>query len=129
MSPALPKAHVVVFGASGTVGGSVVDWFASGGWSVTACRNRPIADADSKAGVTWIATGTGSDAPDPLAGLAPVDAVVWAQGRNFSDSVFAFDAEAHLDMYRANVLYVLDTAARLVASDRLRAPARLCVIS
>lgn len=129
MSPAPPQPHVVVFGASGVIGGSIVDWFAAQEWSVTACRHRLIANADSKRGVKWIATGTPSATPDPLAGVAPVDAVVWAQGQNFNDSVFAFDAEAHLDMYRANVLYVLDTAARLVAADRLRAPARLCVIS
>jgi len=129
MSSALPQPHVLVFGASGVIGGSIVDWFAAQAWSVTACSRRPAAKADRKPGVNWVATGTPSAAPDPLAGLAPVDAVVWAQGQNFNDSVHAFDAEAHLDMYRANVLHVLDTAARLVAADRLRPPARLCVIS
>ena len=57
------------------------------------------------------------------------DAVVWAQGANLSDSVVDFDAARHKAIYDANVLFVLESLHALLATDRLKLGARLCLIS
>jgi 3-oxoacyl-[acyl-carrier protein] reductase len=81
--------------------------------------------------------------PDPTSGIVgfdpfdtagqlptgPFGAVVWAQGANGSDSVLAYDRETHLELYRANALFVVETLARLLAEERLMDGARLCIVS
>ena len=65
-----------------------------------------------------------------MAGELPFDGVCWAQGANMTDSLFAFDADRHLELYSANVLTVLKSAAGLVSSRLLRPEgARLTVVS
>ena len=71
-------------------------------------------------------------APETLAGLGELPllrAVVWAQGANVNDSAADVDPGALRDVLDANVTFVAATLQRLVAADRLEAPARLVVIS
>ena len=64
-----------------------------------------------------------------LAAEIPYTGVCWAQGANQNDSVRDVDAAAHLEIYKANVLYVLITLKALLERRLLAAGARLCVIS
>jgi NAD(P)-dependent dehydrogenase (short-subunit alcohol dehydrogenase family) len=75
---------------------------------------------------------------DPAAGLdspalfeagAPYAAVCWAQGANLADSVFDVDSTKHLELYRTNCLFVLETLRVLLERGLLAASARLVVVS
>src|SRR5258706_10945488 len=59
----------------------------------------------------------------------PYAAVCWAQGSNMSDSVLDVDSSKHLDLYRANCLFVLETLRILLDRDMLTQTARLVVVS
>lgn len=83
-------------------------------------------------------SGSGGDlAVDPFgaAGLGALDAVpqldavVWAQGTNAADSIDDVDLDAHLDVFRANCLFVTATLAHLLLRDRIASSARLVVVS
>lgn len=121
--------RLLVFGASGAIGRSVTGHARARGWSVT-CVTRDRARHRDNDGA-WIAWDpTTDDAADALSRQLPFDAVCWAQGANTSDSLAAFDVEAHLELYRANVLHVLQSAAALVSLGLLRTGgARLVVVS
>ena len=123
-------AHrLLVFGASGAIGGSIAEQAQRRGWDVTGvARNQP---EQPLAGVQFHAF-------DPLAAsqetsffsdAAAFDAVCWAQGANTNDNITTVDLEAHLEIYRANCVYILATMQMLLQLGKLRAPARLCVIS
>jgi hypothetical protein len=123
------KQRVLIFGASGAIGTALTNWFVGHGWGVTAVT-RSVPPADFPPEANWLAW-------DPFAGNEgepkqigqPFNAVVWAQGQNFNDSIHTFDAAAHADMYRANVVYIMKTLQALLAQGLLVAPSRLCIIS
>lgn len=123
------KQRVAVFGASGAIGSALGRWFLDRNWEVVAIT-RSGRPADVLPGGQWVAW-------DPFAGDErtpreigqPFDAAVWAQGQNFNDSIQTFDAAAHEDMYRANVVYVMKTLHTLLSHGLLARPARLCIIS
>ena len=123
------KQRVLVFGASGAIGAALTHWFIGRGWGVTAVT-RSSSPSPVPSEIDWLAW-------DPFAGNEgvpkeigqPFNAAVWAQGQNFNDSIHTFDAAAHDDMYRANVVYIMKTLHALLAQGLLAAPSRLCVIS
>lgn len=117
--------RLLVFGASGAIGGAIADEGRARGWDVLGVgrgdagpnrwrRYDPLRD----------------DASEALAGETPFDGICWAQGANLSDSVQRFDMEAHTELYRANCLSVLAAMTALHAAGLL-APggARLTVVS
>ena len=114
-------ANALVFGAGGQIGG--------------ACRRVLERQCYSVVGTGRAAReDAGIVAFDPLAGdILPgtqaFDAVVWAQGANLNDSLADFDADRHLDLYKANALFVAQSLHRLLAEQRLNHGARLCVVS
>ena len=120
----------LVFGGRGAIGSAVRKRFVELGWNVVATSRSEVApnEADSSA---WIIC-------DPIAGVAssaPFDigrqysAVCWAQGANLTDSVFDIDVSKHLDIYRANCVFVLETLRVLLDHDLLAPCARLLVVS
>lgn len=66
---------------------------------------------------------------EAIADLPRLDAVVWAQGLNATDSLLSFNEADFAAVMEANVAFVARTLARLLDLDRLATPARLCVIS
>jgi NAD(P)-dependent dehydrogenase (short-subunit alcohol dehydrogenase family) len=60
---------------------------------------------------------------------ALVSSVIWAQGMNFNDEVKSFDLEKHLQMYEANVTFIISSLQLLQKPKFLASDARLCVIS
>ena len=122
--------HILVFGGRGAVGVAVRKRFAAMSWDVTA-TSRFHVPASETGSSKWIAC-------DPGAGLvssgqfdagAPYAAVCWAQGANMTDSVFDVDPEKHLDLYRTNCLFVLETLRVLLDRNLLAETARLVVVS
>lgn len=123
------KRRVAVFGASGAIGKALGHWFLDRGWDVAAISRsaRPADDMLRRADwLVWDPLAPGKAATD---GIGVLDAVVWAQGQNFNDSIQSFDAAAHEEMYRANVVYVMQSLHALLSRGQLATPARLCIIS
>lgn len=128
----MPGWRLLLYGATGAIGGAVRACAASRDWHVTAVTRREVAEAGVE-----IASDTAWRRHDPLsddgavfAGDAPFDAVCWAHGANMADSVHRFDAGRHLDLYRANCLSIMASMAMLVERGLLRAGgARLVLVS
>ena len=124
----MPQTRLLLFGASGAIGSAILVHAVQQGWQVTAVSRTSPADANPAA--RWLAV-------DPLTpeftsasfGTEPFNAVCWAQGANRTDSVYDVEAGAHLDLYRANCLYILVTLQALLAGSLLQPGSRLCVIS
>ena len=121
--------HLLVFGATGAIGRAIAEAALARGWQVTGVA-RGIAGG-------WL-PGADALALDPLgAGFAtqnlraelPYTAVCWAQGANCNDSVYNVDLPQHMDLYAANVAYILVTLQALLAGELLAPASRLCIIS
>jgi 3-oxoacyl-[acyl-carrier protein] reductase len=124
------KSSILVFGGRGAIGSAVRTRFAALDWDVTATSRSDV--AASQADTTrWIVCDPSAGAA-PLAQLGagmPYAAVCWAQGANESDSVFDVEPAKHLQLYRANCLFVLQTLRELLTRDMLSRGARLAVVS
>lgn len=115
-------SDVLVFGALGALGSACCDLLGTQGATVHRTGRRAgdgILEIDVANPVTL----------DGLRDLPSLDAVVWAQGANRNDDVASFELDGFLEIMEANVTYVLATLAVLHSARRLRAPARLVVIS
>ena len=118
---------VVVFGASGSIGQAICAHF-----KVQKCLVIGVGRAESAEHsiIKWDGDAQEfSYSMRSLLGNAKVDAVVWAQGMNFNDDIDTFDLDRNLQMYEANVTYILNTLKALRQFDLLEKKARLCVIS
>lgn len=120
MTPAL-----LLFGASGAVGGAVRERFLSRGWSVVSTGRSVPVGSDATA---FDPFAPGFD-PACLDSRGPFDAVCWAQGANVNDSVHDVDMDRHLALYKANCLFVIAGLKLLLARGLLTRPARLCIVS
>lgn len=121
-------AKVLVFGASGAIGSAICDWFESQGNTVLAVSRKPLAtDTTTRQSVLWSLeeqAGSLSELP-----AASIDAVVWAQGQNVTDSIRDIDFTQHQAMYEANVVFILKSLQILLQHGILAPAARLCIIS
>jgi hypothetical protein len=116
---------VLLFGASGAIGSHLAERLAAGGDRVIGVsRGRAPKGAGS-----WISYDPLKQDGSALDAHAPYAAVCWAQGANLNDNVRDVDPAAHLELYRANVLYVIVTLKALLTRGLLTKPARLCVVS
>jgi 3-oxoacyl-[acyl-carrier protein] reductase len=120
--------RALVFGASGAIGGTVMAVLSAAGDEVVG-TTRSVSSADAPSPLVAVDPFDGSVGLAALRGTGPFDAVVWAQGTNVNDSVFEFDLVAHLDVLKANCVFVAATLAGLLQMNLLRDGARLCVIS
>ncbi len=114
-----------MFGAGGAIGGAVRVAFLDKGWDVIGTGRK--AGADILAFDPFSADAQSQQAALEQAG--PFNAVCWAQGANLNDNVRDVDAEKHLALYRANVLFCVVTLRLLLERSLLAPGARLCVIS
>ena len=119
----------LVFGASGAIGTALVASSAARGWGVTAVARRRPEQLDGSIAFAYDPFDGTPFAASALASAEPFDAVCWAQGANVNDSIADVDLEKHTEIYRANCLYVLASLQALIKANKLRAPAKLCVIS
>lgn len=128
MSDKGDQPRILVIGARGSIGATLILRALDDNWSVTGTGrgNRPDTLPN---GVAWIRYDP-LDGAGAFAGHAAFDAVCWSLGANMADSLLSFDPERHLALYRTNCLSVMESLSTLV-TDRLLAAsgARLCVIS
>ncbi len=121
--------HLLLFGASGAIGGAVLERAVARGWRVTAVSRAKPASANAHA--QWLAVDPLHEAFDAAQFNAGemYTAVCWAQGANRTDSVYDVEMQEHLELYKANCLYILVTLKALLSARLLAHASRLCVIS
>ena len=123
--------RVLVFGASGAIGKSICDSAAANGWRVVGVARTP-GDEPQVPERRQVAYDPfeGPDLASVLNDPEPFNAVVWAQGANLTDSVHDVEIDAHLELYKANCLFVLVSLKQMLDAGLLSPDgARLCVIS
>ena len=124
--------NILVFGATGAIGGAIAECFSKTGASIFAVsrHGRP---PEKRVGPneTWLQLDEFLAKTRNLKASAfpRLDAVVWAQGANCSDDIYSFDITQHEALYEANVTYILLTLQDLIKHGLLAEGARLCVIS
>jgi len=124
------RKTVLVFGASGAIGKSLLGWFADHEWrTIGVKRNQNTDEENAIDAVKWVIWNPQLNKDVPAGIDSQIDAIVWAQGLNCNDSIYAFDSQKHSEIYYANVLYILETLNTLLKSSLLAEPCRLVVIS
>ena len=118
------QERLLLFGAGGAIGGAIRTAFTDNNWQVTGTGRKSAAGL---LGYDPFAADAAAQAALEQAG--PFDAVCWAQGANLNDNVRTVDAEKHMELYRANVLFCVVTLKMLLERALLAPGARLCVIS
>jgi NAD(P)-dependent dehydrogenase (short-subunit alcohol dehydrogenase family) len=122
--------NALVFGGRGALGEAICRWLRADGAAVIATTSQPTQAVENQAAQRWIQVDPQADQGlGALDDLPRLDAVVWAQGVNASDSVTGFDADVFAAVIEANVTFIARTLARLLELDRLATPARLCILS
>jgi NAD(P)-dependent dehydrogenase (short-subunit alcohol dehydrogenase family) len=120
---------VIVFGGQGAIGSAIAEHFKQNAWEVTSVQRGAVTGSDIGA-VRWQPLDAADqEGLNAVLAAGPFDAACWAQGANCNDSIHSFYAAVHEDLYRANVLYVLNSMNALVRHNALRKPARLCIVS
>ena len=122
----------IVFGASGSIGSAIGEHLQAQGFAVIGVgRNKNSASPPQfSSWVIWNedAGEFSCSLSDLLAGKK-IDAIVWAQGANLNDDIDSFDLTKHLQMYEANVTFILCSLQALLKAEFLAKNARLVVIS
>lgn len=122
--------RLLVFGATGAIGSAVVAQALERGWEVVGVsRGAPKPPHQER--LSWrqydaLAGGPATAFADEM----PFDGICWAHGANLTDSVATFDAESHLELYRANCLSVMLAMTQLRALGLFQPRgARMVVVS
>lgn len=121
---------LLVFGATGAIGGAVIRHALARNWSVVGAARQAemLPDEEHLRHVRY--DPLNGDPRVDLAGEEPFDAVCWAHGANFADSLLNFDVARHRELYEANCLSVLVSASALLKEGLLNpAGARLTIVS
>lgn len=126
------KKKLFLFGSTGDIGKSIRQKFELEQWLVINISRSDSTKIDGYFKVDWEIDYSVDDIqklPSKLIELGPCDAICWAQGLNFNDSTDTFSLHKHLEMYQANVLYILATLASIKKHQMLSNPTRMVVIS
>jgi 3-oxoacyl-[acyl-carrier protein] reductase len=120
--------RLLLFGATGAIGGAIRSAAVARGWAVTAV-SRGVPEAVPK-GVAWLAADPlDAEFSAAMLGEGEYTGVCWAQGANCTDTVYDVDVANHRAVYDANCTYILITLQALLTGKLLAAGSRLCVIS
>ena len=122
----------LVFGASGSIGSAICDHLSAQGFNVTGVGRADVSPPSANLS-SWVIWNENSlefskALEQHLAGNR-LDAIVWAQGANLNDDIDSFDLTKHLQMYEANVTFILRSLQALLKAGFLAKNARLVVIS
>lgn len=121
----------LVFGASGSIGRAICNRLQQQGCRVIGSgRSERPSELSFLPWVQWTqdSQAFATQLDENLAG-SKIDSVIWAQGINFNDQAEDFDLPRHLEMYEANVTFILITLQLLLNKSLLSKSAKLCVIS
>ena len=116
---------VLLFGAGGALGAAIATHLSGEGCAVYTAGTTHWDGA-----IAHLALGYDDrcDAAS-FSSLPDLDAVVWAQGLNCSDTVATFDAEALHRLLQGNVLFIAASLQALLSAGKLSSGSRLAVVS
>ena len=117
------ETHLLIFGATGAIGQSISAAARAKNWRVTGIA-RTASDQ-----TLALDPFSPNFTPASLKQDTPYTAVCWAQGTNTNDDIYDVDLDRHMQIYQANVAYILVTLKALLSEDLLAPASRLCVIS
>lgn len=126
------NSKILVFGASGFIGSALVNYFLEIGYEVVGVVRKADNPFTLNARFNQILIDDKSlldNGLEKLRGDGFFEAVVWAQGINFNDSISNFDLQNHLQMYEANVTFILTSLNSLKRHGFLAQNIRFCIVS
>lgn len=124
------QRRLLLVGGRGAIGEAIREKFSGQGWQavVTTTRRVTASESQGEPRVQFDPVADPSGAEE-IARHGPYAAVCWSQGANLNDSVYTVDEAAHLDLYRANCLFIVSSLKFLLSRKLLAPQARFCVIS
>jgi len=90
--------------------------------------SRAVPEGADLPWIAWAPADGAGNLKEKLAGQT-FSAVVWAQGKNGNDTAATYEQAHHLEMYQANVVYILESLRALLDGQQLQQSTRLCIIS
>jgi 3-oxoacyl-[acyl-carrier protein] reductase len=117
---------VLVFGASGSIGGAICKHFAKYAIALPVFRKTPVNLEDYQ---NIIIADVLLGKMEGLEKHSNYDAVIFAQGTNLNDSILTFSEDENLEMYKANCLFIMKAMNFLLEKDLLNSKANIVVIS
>lgn len=123
-----PQANVLVFGANGVIGRKICERFQQDNiktYGVSRSKNK----SSSEISVSLVWSLEQKFTAHDFGKLDKFDAVVWAQGANYNDQIHDFERARHLEIYEANVVFILESLRQLLNLGLITNGARLCVVS
>ena len=118
-------SDLLLFGAGGALGSSIGAHLLGQGFTLHTVGGSTLQGAASHHPLSY-------DAPmeaSTFAALPSLDAVVWAQGLNCSDTVASFKTDDLQRLLQGNVLFIASSLQALLAAGRFREGCRLVVVS
>jgi len=115
--------NLLIFGATGALGGAIHQKFIDLKWNVFTGIRSP-----STLPNCFPLPITQEKLPDELKGVE-FDAVIFAQGLNANGSVLTALRTELLELFEANVLFISDTTAALMHHNSIKAGGRIVILS
>lgn len=126
------KPTLIVFGSSGSIGSEVAHAFQKKGCEIWAAVRDQEKIKGKKKNLNFFYYDSDSNNLSKSFEIFKknsVDGIVWAQGKNLSDNIYNLDIEKHLDVYKANVTFILKSLQLILQLKLLKKRSRLCIIS
>jgi len=118
-------SDLLLFGAGGALGSAIGSHLLSQGFTLHSAGGSRLPGAATHHPLSY------NEPLDPsaFASLPGLDAVVWAQGLNCSDTVATFQSSDLQQLLQGNVLFIAASLQALLAAGRLSDGCRLVVVS
>jgi 3-oxoacyl-[acyl-carrier protein] reductase len=127
--PIKTEKKLLLFGASGTIGKAIQSTYKKQNWK-TICVTRESTNQE-KNSIVWnpVSQNIDSTTQKYLTKQGPFDAVCWSQGMNLNDDIYSYKQDDHLEMYQANVVYILNSLNTLLTLKLINPKGKFCIIS
>jgi hypothetical protein len=117
--------NVLLFGASGALGSAIGAHLVNQGFALHTAGSSSCDHSTSHLALSYQESVNAS----VFASLPNLEAVVWAQGLNASDTVVSFETADLQSLLQGNVLFIASTLQALLTAGKLGAGTRLAVVS
>lgn len=114
--------HILIFGASGSIGNYIFNKLQDNG-------NIVYGTTTSMDKITDKIMFVNSNNTTNLLNISKIDAIIWAHGYNFSDNIINFDISKFNTMIDANISFILNTLHYLLDNNKINDNAKMVIIS
>ena len=116
---------VLLFGAGGALGAEIASYLLREGCTLFTAGTSRFSGAADHLQLDYDESCSAST----FSSLPRLDAVVWAQGLNCSDTVESFEGAALHRLLQGNVVFIASSLQALLTAGKLKAGSRLAVVS